>query len=147
MEIPGGSFIDCMLYLSFFPKVISGPIVLWKDFAPMLEKRVVTSEGVVFGLNRVMIGFAKKLILADQFGHWHISLGRWFREYIYFSLGGSRRGERRAICNVAVVFAVTGIWHGAGWNYLLWGGINGAMVIAVLFMINSTYSPFIYFQY
>jgi len=52
---------------------------------------------------------------------WHVTLGRWFREYVYIPLGGSRKGTLRTILNLLVVWALTGIWHGAGWNFLLWG--------------------------
>ena len=52
---------------------------------------------------------------------WHISLGTWFREYVYIPLGGNRRGPARQIVNLLVVWLCTGIWHGAGWNFLLWG--------------------------
>lgn len=63
-----GRLIDCMLYLSFFPKIASGPIVLWKDFKPMIANRHTKLENIICGLNRIMIGFMKKLILADSFG-------------------------------------------------------------------------------
>lgn len=52
---------------------------------------------------------------------WHISLGSWFREYVYIPLGGNRRGVPRQMLNIIVVWLLTGIWHGAGWNFLLWG--------------------------
>ena len=52
---------------------------------------------------------------------WHISLGSWFREYVYFPLGGSRKGLPRQLINILIVWMLTGIWHGAGWNFLLWG--------------------------
>ena len=65
------------------------------------------------------------LSITEFWRRWHISLGTWFREYIYFPLGGSKLGKKRAIFNVAVVFILTGIWHGAGWTYMLWGIING----------------------
>lgn len=193
-----GNLLDCALYLSFFPKVVSGPVVLWKDFKRQISVRTQNIDKCVYSLNRIMLGFAKKLILADQFGafiagvtfyeggmdplttlgtmfaymlqiyfdfsgysdiaiglaglfgfefkenfnfpycsksvsefwrRWHISLGTWFREYVYIPMGGSRRGKRNTIRNQAVVFLLTGIWHGAGWSYLLWGGINGLFVI------------------
>ena len=56
-----GSLIDCMLYLSFFPKIASGPIVLWKDFKPMIANRHTKLENIICGLNRIMIGFMKNL--------------------------------------------------------------------------------------
>lgn len=186
-----GNLIDLSLYLLFFPKVVSGPIVLWRDFHGQIPERRVSLGLVSDGVNRMMIGFVKKLILADTFGaciasvssaidlptawgvallymlqiyydfsgysdiaiglsnilgfsvqenfnfpylsvsitefwrRWHISLGVWFREYVYFPLGGSRYGKTRTVLNVAIVFLLTGIWHGAGVTYMLWGAING----------------------
>ncbi len=52
---------------------------------------------------------------------WHISLGNWFREYVYIPLGGNRKGPARQIVNLFVVWLLTGLWHGAGWNFVLWG--------------------------
>jgi len=52
---------------------------------------------------------------------WHISLGSWFREYVYIPLGGNRKGLPRQLVNILIVWMLTGIWHGAGWNFLLWG--------------------------
>ncbi len=185
-----GNFIDFLLYISLFSKVVSGPIVLWRDYKNQTAD--ISFNRFIDGMTRVMIGFSKKLILADVFGaciasinntnadaftvfgsallymlqiyydfsgysdiaiglskmfgfdfeenfnfpyistsitefwrRWHISLGRWFREYVYFPLGGSRRGQRATILNIAIVFLLTGIWHGAGWTYILWGAING----------------------
>lgn len=58
----------------------------------------------------------------DEFWRrWHISLGSWFREYLYFPLGGSRVSRGRMVFNLLIVWAATGIWHGASWNFLLWG--------------------------
>ena len=61
---------------------------------------------------------------------WHISLGTWFRDYVYFPLGGSRvRSKRRLVFNLAVVWLVTGVWHGASWNFILWGVLFGVVII------------------
>ncbi|MBL6754894.1 MAG: MBOAT family protein [Planctomycetes bacterium] len=60
--------------------------------------------------------------------HWHITLGRWFREYLYFPLGGNRRGPGRSAINLFIVFLVSGLWHGAAWTFVLWGCIHGAFV-------------------
>ncbi len=56
---------------------------------------------------------------------WHISLTSWFREYLYFPLGGNRKGKWRGYINVLIVFGISGIWHGAGWTFLIWGLLNG----------------------
>lgn len=52
---------------------------------------------------------------------WHISLGAWFRDYVYIPLGGNRTGKLRWVGNILLVWCLTGLWHGAGWNFLLWG--------------------------
>jgi len=65
---------------------------------------------------------------------WHISLGSWFREYVYIPLGGNRRGKLRTYFNILVVWSLTGIWHGASWNFLLWG-----LFFAALLMIEKAF--------
>ena len=59
--------------------------------------------------------------ITEFWRRWHISLGSWFRNYVYIPLGGNRRGVRRQLFNILVVWAATGFWHGASWNFLLWG--------------------------
>ena len=60
---------------------------------------------------------------------WHISLGTWFREYLYFPLGGSRKGAVRTYVNLMIVFLVTGLWHGAGMTFVLWGVYYGVLQV------------------
>ena len=201
-----GSLMDVMLYMSFFPKIISGPLVLWKEFQEQRTEKKETCftcsvGGAVCDLNRIMVGFAKKIILADTFGstishileqephydmgtawliallymfqiyydfsgysdiaigtaglfgyripdnfrfpylsasvsefwqRWHISLGRWFREYVYIPLGGNRKGIVRTCVNLSIVFLLTGVWHGATWGYILWVAVNGFFVVLEL---------------
>ena len=59
--------------------------------------------------------------ISEFWRRWHVTLGRWFREYVYFPLGGSRKGRGRTVFNLLIVWAFTGLWHGADWNFLLWG--------------------------
>ena len=59
--------------------------------------------------------------VTDFWKRWHITLTGWFREYIYIPLGGNRKGRIRTYFNMLIIWVITGIWHGAGWNYLLWG--------------------------
>lgn len=66
---------------------------------------------------------------------WHISLGSWFREYLYIPLGGNRVGKGRLFLNLMVVWAATGIWHGASWNFLLWGLYYGLLLAAEKFFL------------
>lgn len=66
---------------------------------------------------------------------WHISLGSWFREYVYIPLGGNRKGLPRQLLNILIVWTLTGIWHGAGWNFLLWGlWFAAALMLEKLFL-------------
>jgi alginate O-acetyltransferase complex protein AlgI len=59
---------------------------------------------------------------------WHISLSSWLRDYLYIPLGGNRRGRRRALLNLMIVFSLSGLWHGANWTFVLWGVYHGAWV-------------------
>ena len=196
-DAESGSLLDTAVFLSFFPKLISGPIVLWKDFNPQLKDRKISLDMVERGVTKVIIGFGKKAIIADSLGvllgslngaiaagtgpgilwmkalvytfqlyfdfsgysdiaiglsamlgftfkenfdhpyvsasitefwrRWHISLGSWFREYVYFPLGGSRKGN--VYLNLMVVFLLTGIWHGDSWAFFLWGLLHGLAVV------------------
>lgn len=60
---------------------------------------------------------------------WHISLSTWFKEYLYIPLGGNRQGELRTYVNLVIVFFVTGLWHGASWNFIIWGLFHGLLLV------------------
>jgi alginate O-acetyltransferase complex protein AlgI len=66
---------------------------------------------------------------ADFWRRWNISLSTWFRDYVYIPLGGSRRGPGRVAANLLITFLASGIWHGASWNYVLWGAYHGMLLI------------------
>lgn len=66
---------------------------------------------------------------SDFWKRWHISLSTWFRDYVYIPLGGNRKGKKRTIINVMIVFLLSGLWHGASWNFVIWGGLNGLFLI------------------
>ena len=75
--------------------------------------------------------------ITEFWRRWHISLGTWFKEYVYISLGGNREGRFNHIRNILIVWALTGIWHGASWNFVLWGLYFGIILIMEkLFLIN-----------
>ena len=76
----------------------------------------------------LMVNFKQPYLstsLGDFWRNWHISLSTWFRDYIYFPLGGSREGTWKTVRNVLIIFSLSGLWHGAGWNYILWGFLHG----------------------
>jgi alginate O-acetyltransferase complex protein AlgI len=183
------------LYISFFPQLIAGPIVRYHDLAPQLTKRTESFAHITKGIERLILGLVKKVIVANQFAiiakevyqlptdslpqslawigavsysfqvyfdlsgysdmaiglgllfgfkipenfnfpyvatsirefwkRWHITLGKWLASYLYIPLGGSRKGNVRTYINLFIVFIVCGFWHGANWNFLVWGLIHG----------------------
>ena len=66
--------------------------------------------------------------ITEFWRRWHMTLSGWFRDYVYIPLGGNRKGKGRQILNIAIVWALTGFWHGASWNYLLWGLYFGVIL-------------------
>lgn len=94
----------------------------YTDMARGLGKMV----GVELAINFNLPYFATSL--RDFWRRWHITLSNWFRDYVYIPLGGSRRGTVLTCRNLLITFAISGVWHGAGWNFILWGVIHGAWV-------------------
>lgn len=184
------NLFDLALYVMLFPQLIAGPIVRYIDVEREIGSRSVRMEDLYEGVFRFLVGFIKKILLANAMGkaadlafakepgvgliyawigvvcyglqiyldfwaysdmaiglgrifgfhfhenfndpylsksisefwrRWHISLSTWFRDYVYIPLGGSRCSLWKNCRNYLVVFALTGIWHGASWNFLLWG--------------------------
>ena len=184
------------LYIALFPQLIAGPIVRYTTVRDQLASRRTTWEQFSGGVFRFVVGFNKKVLLANMmaevadvvfagapgsvasawlgavcytlqiyfdfsgysdmaiglgrmFGfeflenfnypyvsktvtefwrRWHMSLGSWFRDYVYFPLGGSRVGRGRLVFNLAVVWFLTGLWHGANWTFILWGSLYGVLI-------------------
>lgn len=75
--------------------------------------------------------------ITDFWRRWHISLSTWFKEYVYIPLGGNRRGIKRQVFNLLVVWGLTGLWHGASWNFLLWGLYYGVLLIIEKFILKK----------
>lgn len=94
---------------------------IYCDFAGYSYMAIGTAQ--ILGY-RVKANFAMPYMatnVQDFWRRWHISLTSWFRDYVYISLGGNRRGKVRKYINNMVVFLVSGLWHGAGWKYIAWG--------------------------
>lgn len=187
------------LYVSFFPQLIAGPIVRYRDLDRQLAVRSVSWEKTATGLERFLSGLSKKVLIAntlatvteeifaldfttmsaptalagvllyaaqlyydfsgysdmaiglgllfgfrlpenfnfpyasvsirDFWRRWHITLGAWFRDYLYLPLGGSRGGRWQTIRNLLLVFVATGLWHGAAWSFVLWGLWHGLFIV------------------
>ena len=193
------SFLDYGTYVAMFPHQIAGPIVRYADIAPELAERSTGLEKFGIGVERFIIGLAKKVLLANTFAsladgifnapansyqtatawlgiiayslqiyfdfsgysdmaiglgkmvgfdfkenfnypyiarsiqdfwrRWHISLSSWFRDYVYIPLGGNRGNKIRTYRNLLIVFFVTGLWHGASWNFIIWGLYHGLFLL------------------
>jgi len=199
------SYSKLLLYVSFFPQLIAGPIVNYTDIAQSLDHREIRPKDLYQGFMRFFIGFAKKVLLANTCGvitdellaagslsvagswlmaiayafqiffdfsgysdmaigigrmfgfhfnenfnypyisksvtefwrRWHISLGTFFRDYVYIPLGGNRVSLWKNIRNIMVVWLLTGFWHGASWNFLVWGVYYGLLLLAEKFLFKN----------
>ena len=197
------SFARLLLYVSCFPQLIAGPIVQYADVAAQLSDRRTSLADFNEGIERFVVGLAKKVLLANLCGaaveaipgggaaslagawyhaflytlqiyfdfsaysdmaiglgrtlgfrykenfnypyvslsatefwrRWHISLGSFFRDYVYIPLGGNRRGAARTALNLLIVWALTGLWHGAAWNFVLWGLYFGVLLVLERFVL------------
>lgn len=67
--------------------------------------------------------------ISEFWRRWHMTLGEWFKSYVYFPLGGSRKGKLRTVINLLIVWTITGFWHGASWNFMLWGAYFGVLIV------------------
>lgn len=98
---------------------------IYADFAGYSYMAIAVSR--LFGF-KLADNFRQPYLAAniqDFWRRWHISLTSWFTEYLYFPLGGSRRGSVRRYINISIVFLVSGLWHGAAWNFVIWGALHG----------------------
>lgn len=120
-------------YLNLLMAAVFFSIQIYCDFSGYSDIAIGTARTMGYELmtnfNRPY--FAKNI--QEFWSKWHISLSTWFRDYLYISLGGNRVGIKRMYINVAIVFIVSGFWHGANWTFIIWGAIHAALI--VLFML------------
>lgn len=102
---------------------------IYGDFSGYSDIAIGTARLLGFDLRQNFATPYFSRDLNEFWRRWHISLSTWFRDYLYIPLGGNRRGTLRTLLNVLVVFAVSGLWHGARWNFVIWGVLNGALVV------------------
>lgn len=101
---------------------------IYNDFAGYSE--IALGSARLMGV-KLSKNFERPLTSAsftEFFRRWHITLNQWFTQYVYIPLGGSRRGKARRVLNTMIVFALCGLWHGASWNFVLWGLAAGVFV-------------------
>lgn len=119
-EISGGNLADTTV-LGAWLGVVAYAFQIYFDFSGYSDMAI--GLGAILGFHfpeNFNYPYVAKSI-TDFWRRWHISLSGWFREYVYIPLGGNRKGLPRQLLNILIVWMLTGIWHGAGWNFLLWG--------------------------
>ena len=102
-------------------------IVIYCDFSGYSD--IAIGTGKLMGID-LMTNFKSPYFsqsVKEFWKRWHISLSTWFRDYVYIPLGGNRVGKARRILNLMITFLASGLWHGANWTFVVWGGIHGAM--------------------
>ena len=119
---------DMSVVLSWIGIICFG-LQIYYDFSGYSDMAI--GLGKMFGFN-FPVNFDYPYLsksITEFFRRWHISLGKWFREYVYIPLGGNRKGLKRQIRNIFIVWCLTGIWHGAAYNFIIWGVYFGILLI------------------
>lgn len=120
-----------------FASIIFG-FQIYCDFSGYSDIAIGTAK--LFGFD-LMQNFAYPFFsrnISEFWRRWHISLTTWFRDYIYFPLGGSRGNKLSVVRNTFIVFLVSGFWHGPAWTYVVYGALNGAYFLPVILKKNKT---------
>lgn len=102
---------------------------IYCDFQGYTKLAIGSAKVLGIRLNENFDSPYHALSVKDFWRRWHISLTSWFRDYLYIPLGGSRKGRVRKYINTMIVFLSSGLWHGAAWHYVVWGGLNGTLSV------------------
>jgi D-alanyl-lipoteichoic acid acyltransferase DltB (MBOAT superfamily) len=103
---------------------------IYCDFSGYTDMALGSAELLGFRLMENFDAPFRSRSIGEFWHRWHISLSTWFRDYVYIPLGGSRGSAFETARNLMLTFILSGLWHGAGWNYVLWGALNGAYLVA-----------------
>ena len=115
-------------YLLVFATILYA-FQIYCDFAGYSDIAVGAAQVLGFKLDQNFRQPYFSRSLKEFWRNWHISLSSWFRDYLYIPLGGNRKGKLVRYRNLMIVFLASGLWHGASWNYLVWGGIHGGLQV------------------
>lgn len=108
---------------------------IYNDFSAYSEIAIGTGRLLGFEFPINFRSPYKAHNIADYWRRWHITMSTWFRDYVYFPLGGSRSGLARTAVNILITFGLIGLWHGAAWTFVIWGLYNGALLCCHLAMV------------
>lgn len=112
-------------------------VQIYCDFSAYSEIAIGTAQTMGFKLMQNFNRPYMSVTISEFWRRWHISLSTWFKDYLYISLGGNRVSISRAKLNLFIVFLISGLWHGASWNYVIWGGLNGIYLIIESFLLKK----------
>lgn len=104
-------------------------VQLYLDFSAYSDIAIGTARILGFQLSTNFKRPYLALSFSDFWKRWHITLSSWFKDYIYIPFGGNKKGNTRMITNTLIVFFLSGLWHGASWNFVIWGILNGLFLI------------------
>lgn len=107
-------------------------VQIYGDFSGYTDIAIGTARLFGFKLSKNFAYPYFSRSIAEFWRRWHISLTTWFKDYLYIPLGGSRAGKSKTLRNVFIIFLVSGFWHGASWNFILWGGIHASLFLPSL---------------
>ncbi len=133
--IENGNYSELSMFLSWIG-IIAFALQIYFDFSGYSDMAIGLAQifGMVFDENFNYPYIANSI--TDFWRRWHITLSSWFRDYIYIPLGGNRKGLPKQIRNILIVWFLTGAWHGASWNFILWGVYFGViLIIEKLFLL------------
>lgn len=125
----GFSNIDSLDSVSAFITMLSYTIQIYFDFSGYCDMAIGIGKMMNIDLPLNFDSPYKALTIAEFWQRWHITLTRFFTRYIYIPLGGNRVGKMRTYLNTLIVFLASGLWHGANWTFILWGGVHGLYLV------------------
>jgi alginate O-acetyltransferase complex protein AlgI len=120
---------DQMTFAIAWLGALTYTLQLYFDFSGYSDMAIGLGRMLGFRLPENFARPYSSVTVTEFWRRWHMSLSRWFRDYVYIPLGGNRRGQGRTYRNLITVFALTGLWHGASWTFLVWGLFHGALLI------------------
>ncbi|MCT2582572.1 MBOAT family O-acyltransferase [Actinophytocola gossypii] len=120
---------DEMTFATAWLGALTYTLQLYFDFSGYSDMAIGLGRMLGFRLPENFARPYSSVTVTEFWRRWHMSLSRWFRDYVYIPLGGNRQGSAKTYRNLSIVFVLTGFWHGANWTYLVWGIYHGALLI------------------
>lgn len=117
--------------------ILAYTMQLYFDFSGYSDMAIGLGKMLGFDFNKNFDYPYISTSVSEFWRRWHISLGSWFRDYIYIPLGGNQVSTLKHIRNILVVWALTGLWHGASWNFVLWGVYYGLFLLLEKFVLQK----------